>query len=91
MKNELSSEQIVESLRPVWFDLAVFSKRDGTESVNKVIIERMCQYDKELCLSNDSSLRELFLTIQYWEIEGTRIKIFLDKRKQIARIIFESL
>lgn len=90
MKNELSSEQIVESLRPVWFDLAVFSKRDETESVNKVIIERVCQYDKELCLSNDSSLRKLFLAIQYWGNRGNTNQDILDKRKQIARIILKA-
>lgn len=90
MKNERSTEKIVESLRPVWFDLAVFSKRDETEKVNKVIIEHVCQYNSELCLSEGTSLREVFHVIQNWGNTGNTNQDILEKRKQIARIILKA-
>lgn len=75
--------QIPENLPPLWYDRALFERRDAIDKVNDSVNVFICQ-KKRRC--STMSGQELLLEIQHWE-RVDDVETERSKRKQVAEII----
>lgn len=75
--------QIPENLPPLWYDRALFERRDAIDKVNDSVNVFICQ-KKRRC--STMSGQELLLEVQHWE-RVDDVETERSKRKQVAEII----
>ncbi|PTO42137.1 QWxxN domain [Enterococcus mundtii] len=78
-----------EPINAMWFDLDVYQQRTKTEIATNKMKENVCEY-LGLCLIDDLSTKDFFLTLQKWGSKGMSSTSILEKRLQIAHLILQS-
>ncbi|WP_142433027.1 QWxxN domain [Enterococcus mundtii] len=78
-----------EPINAMWFDLDVYQQRTKTEIATNRMKENVCAY-LGLCLIDDLSTKDFFLTLQKWGSKGMSSTSILEKRLQIAHLILQS-
>ena len=78
-----------EPINAMWFDLDVYQQRIKTEIATNRMKENVCEY-LGLCLIDDLSTKDFFLTLQKWGSRGISSTSILEKRLQIAHLILQS-
>lgn len=89
-ENKLSLEKIDGPLEEVWYDYAVFQKREKTEAANDKINTEVCAQYNELCLFDEVNTSGVIFAIQEWGNQGSTNEAILENRKAVARIILKA-